>query len=128
MTILPPGRIFLCGRRFGHGFMREEITPKALCLAAFSQYAKQATSVRRAEARPTRKSRVCLAWRRAQRLSRLAAFQRSQSGRHRPGGLKRCWFAAIRVGVFSALGFVLAKENPRFAGFLVCVVLCFSQC
>ena len=37
-------------------------------------------------------------------------------------------FAAIRVGVFSALGFVLAKGNPRFAGFLVCVVLCFSQC
>ena len=36
-------------------------------------------------------------------------------------------FAAIRVGVFSAPGFVLAKENPRFAGFLVCVVLCFSQ-
>ena len=37
-------------------------------------------------------------------------------------------FAAIRVAVFSALGFDLAKENPRFAGFLVCVVLCFSQC
>nr|WP_314383820.1 hypothetical protein [uncultured Cardiobacterium sp.] len=36
-------------------------------------------------------------------------------------------FAAIRVGVFSALGFVLAKGNPRFAGSLVCVVLCFSQ-
>jgi len=37
-------------------------------------------------------------------------------------------FAAIRVGVFSALGFVLAKGNPRFAGSLVCVVLCFYQC
>jgi len=36
-------------------------------------------------------------------------------------------FAAIRVGVFSALTFVLAKENPRFVGFLVCVVLCFSH-
>ena len=38
---------------------------------------------------------------------------------------------AVRLGgaspVFSALGFVLAKGNPRFAGFLVCVVLCFSQ-
>lgn len=58
----------------------------------------------------------------------LGGFPSCASGQHRPGGLKRCWFAAIRVGVFSALGFVLAKENPRFAGFLVCVVLCFSQC
>lgn len=97
--------------------MREEITPKALCLAAFSQYAKQATSVRRAEARPTRKSRVCLAW-------RLSIIR--EAGDTDPVA-EALLFAAIRVGVFSALGFVLAKENPRFAGFLVCVVLCFSQ-
>jgi len=53
--------------------MRQALWTRASCakkshqkpfrLAAFSQYAKQATSVRRAEARPTRKSRVCLAWR-----------------------------------------------------------------
>jgi hypothetical protein len=90
-------------------------------------------------------------------LSRLAPFHRARSGQRRPGGLKPAlraspefaslggfpsfakratpprWaeallFAAIRVGVFSALGFVLAKGNPRFAGSLVCVVLCFYQC
>lgn len=116
--------------------MRQALWTRASCakkshqkpfrLAAFSQYAKQATSVRRAEARPTRKSRICLAWRRVQRLSRLAASHRARAGNTDPVA-EALLFAAIRVGVFSALGFVLAKGNPRFAGSLVCVVLCFSQ-
>jgi hypothetical protein len=56
----------------------------------------------------------------------LAEAQRLRSGRTAPVA-EALLFAAIRVGVFSAPGFVLAKGNPRFAGFLVCVVLCFSQ-
>ena len=114
-------------------------------LAASLVFARRATLTRWAEAHPTQ----------TQRLPRLAALHHSQSGQRRAGGLKPtlrkpsvylAWrlpivreratptrwaeallFAAIRVGVFSALGFVLAKGNPRFAGSLVCVVLCFSQ-
>ena len=52
--------------------------PAFTSLGGFPSFAKRATLTRWAEAHPTQ----------TQRLFRLAAFQCSQSGRHRPGGLK----------------------------------------
>ena len=81
MTILPPGRIFFARHALcTQATYAKKSCQKSLCLAVFSQYAKQATSVRWAEAHPAQ----------TQRLSRLTAFQRSRGGRRRPGGLKRC--------------------------------------
>ena len=108
--------------------MREEITSKALSLGGIftvreagnicSGGLKLALRASPEFASLGGESSVYLAW-------RLPIVRERATP---PRWAEALLFAAIRVGVFSALGFVLAKGNPRFAGSLVCVVLCFYQC
>lgn len=98
--------------------MREEITSKALSLGGIFTV-REAGNICSGGLKP--------ALRVTPEFASLGGFPSFAKRATPPRWAEALLFAAIRVGVFSALTFVLAKENPRFAGFLVCVVLCFSH-